>query len=32
LSADEKRAVEALAKASASEGQKLRERLGAEAQ
>ena len=31
LSADEKRAVEALAKASATEGQKLRERLGAEA-
>jgi molecular chaperone DnaJ len=30
LSADEKRAVEALARASASEGQKLRERLGAE--
>jgi molecular chaperone DnaJ len=30
LTADEKRAVEALAKASAAEGQKLRERLGAE--
>jgi molecular chaperone DnaJ len=30
LTADEKRAVEALARASASEGQKLRERLGAE--
>lgn len=29
LSADEKRAVEALARASASEGQKLREKLGA---
>ena len=30
LTADERRAVEALAKASASEGQKLRERLGVE--
>jgi molecular chaperone DnaJ len=29
LSADEKRAVEALARASAAEGQKLREKLGA---
>jgi len=32
LTADERRAVEALARASASEGQKLRERLGAEAE
>jgi molecular chaperone DnaJ len=32
LTADEKRAVEALARASADEGQKLRERLGAETQ